>query len=380
MSADDENQDLKRALAALAEQQQNLFEQQNQLLSKIETAQKRSGKDLWDRVGAIAPILSASILAVGGAYFTMSFNQQQLKLQEAQTIERFIPHLLGDEKSKRAAILAISSIADVSLAAKMASIFASPGTVSALESIAASDKDGHDEKALKQALAKALDNMAETYSMDRHYDEAIIAYKKALNLQEQSAGSNSAELIPSLNRLSEICILHKDYAQADSLLKRALEIRRSSSGPDSLMTAEQLRRLAALYKEEGLESKSHGCLEQALAIEQKFPGTASGGVAAAKDLTVLHSPETSTAENNAENAESGSSVAEKSSRQESSEHAVLTVPPELPAGRALNDNSNLKTNSEKTGDSQLKAPAPEKSGFLDKEPKGQSDCKIDAGG
>jgi tetratricopeptide (TPR) repeat protein len=305
----------EKALERLAQQQQQLLEKQESLLKQISENQKPLRKDIWDRLGAIAPILSGTIIALGGTYFTLAYNQQQLKLQEAQTIERFIPHLLGDEKSKRAAILAISSLTDAKMAAKVASIFASPGTVSALESIAENDTSG-DRKALKGALAKALDNMAETYRMDKRYEDAIATYKKALDLQEQTSGKNSIQLVPNLNRIAELYAIHKDFDSAETLLKRASDIQKSGFGADSMQFAAQLRRLADLYKEQGLDAKSQSVMNQAVAIEQKLPATAGSGVKSAEQRTEgeLGVPITG--------------APEHSAREELSEPKIYTVVPE----------------------------------------------------
>lgn len=262
-----------QALQSLREQQDKLLQQQQALIEQITAPKPQPRKDIWDRLAAIAPVLSGTIIAIGGTFFTLSYNEQQLKLQEVQTIEKFIPHLLGDEKSKRAAILAISSLADTKLAAKMASIFASPGTVSALESIAENDT-GTDRKALKSALAKALDTMAGNYMMDKKYDDAIAAARKALDMQEQSFGASSPELVPNLNRISELCTINKDYAGAESSLKRSTDIQKATFGADSKQYASQLHRLATLYQSEGIDSKAQDALNQAIAIEQKLPGNA----------------------------------------------------------------------------------------------------------
>lgn len=136
-------------------------EQQDELLREIKT-QKKTQKDFWDRLSALSPIIAASIMACIGAYFTYSYNQQLVRVQEIQTVERFIPHLVGDEKAKRAAILAISSMGNAPLAAKVAKIFASPGTASALRSIAATS-DQKDKTIIDDALAKTLAILADKY-------------------------------------------------------------------------------------------------------------------------------------------------------------------------------------------------------------------------
>lgn len=141
-----------------------IAEQQQELLSELQ-AQRKTGKDFWDRLTAVGPIFSAVIIACTGAYFTYSYNQQQLKVQEIQTVERFIPHLIGDEKTKRAAILAISSMGNTQLAAKVASIFASEGTASALKSIAQSSEQ-KDRQLIQDALYKTLDILAQKYKAE----------------------------------------------------------------------------------------------------------------------------------------------------------------------------------------------------------------------
>lgn len=255
----------------IAEQQSKLLNMQSQILQQLAHSQKPPKKDFWDRVAAIAPILSGCVIALGGAYFTTLYNEQQLKLQEVQTIEKFIPHLLGDEKSKRAAVLAISSLGNAKLAARVASIFASPGTVSALESIAHNNQNVGDKKALNGALDRALDNMAEGYRVEKRYEDAINTYKKVLALREKTYGKDSARVVPSIDRLAQLYITHNEYSDAEALLKRSAEIQKAEFGVESMQYADQLRKLSSLYAEQGLSSKAQSLLSQAASIEQKIP-------------------------------------------------------------------------------------------------------------
>lgn len=270
--------DLLPVVQELKEQQKELMAQQRQLMEQMEAGRGTAfglRKDLWDRLGAIAPILSGAIIAMGGAYFTTIYNQQQLKLQEIQTIEKFIPHLVGDERSKRAAILAISSLTDAKLAAKVAAIYASEGTVSALESIAEHGSSG-DRKIANVALPGALDNMAENYRVERRYEDAINTYKKALIIRQSNYGDQSPRLVPSLSRLANIYISHAEYAEAEALLQRAISIQKSNYGYESVQVASALRSLAELYRVQGTLSKCESVLNQAIAIEQNLPATAGG--------------------------------------------------------------------------------------------------------
>ena len=262
------DQQLRETVSALAEQQKQLAEQQKQLLDRLSNSQPATiRKDRWDRLGAIAPILSAIIIASGGAWFTTIYNQQQLKLQEIQTIEKFFPHLTGDEKSKKAAILAISSLTDAKLASNVAAIYASEGTVSALEQIARHGEKS-ERKMVNGALARALDSVAENYETEKRYEEATKSYERALALREESFGPDSPRVLPSLNRLVELYKAHKDFSDAEGLLQRAIIIQKNTYGSDSPQVAVELRRLADLYNVQGQGDKSKMTAARASAIEK----------------------------------------------------------------------------------------------------------------
>jgi hypothetical protein len=208
-------------LAEIKEQQLKLEEQQARLLVQTSSlAARPPAKDRWDRLAALAPIASAVIIAVFGACFTYTYNEQQLKLQQIQTLEKFIPHLTGSEKSKRAAILAIQSLGNTRLAAKVASIFASEGTVSALQSIARTS-DSKEKAIISGALSKTLDNLAERYAFENKYGQAVAAYKEALSIKEASQTPNHAEITDNLLKLAALYESHGDRVMAAELRKRA---------------------------------------------------------------------------------------------------------------------------------------------------------------
>jgi tetratricopeptide (TPR) repeat protein len=201
-----------------------MIDHQNRILEEVRALQKKNKKDFWDVLSAVAPILAAVVIALGGTYFTWTYNQQQLKLQQIQTIEKFIPHLLGDEKSKRAAILAISSLGDDKLASRMASIFASPGTASALESIAKTSS-GSDTVIVTKALYKTLDALAQGYSNRNQFGDAVDAYRRALQIKEQSLGKNSPELAGDLDKLAALYEQQGDRDSAQRVHDRADSLR-----------------------------------------------------------------------------------------------------------------------------------------------------------
>jgi hypothetical protein len=151
-----------------------IAQQQSELLQEMQKPRK-SQKDFWDRLTAVSPIIAASIMALIGAYFTYSYNQQLVRVQEIQTIEKFIPHLTGDEKAKRAAILAISSMGNAPLAAKVARMFASEGTAS--RSIAATS-ESKDKEVVEQALKTTLNALADRYRAEGK-SEAMEEFKRS---------------------------------------------------------------------------------------------------------------------------------------------------------------------------------------------------------
>jgi len=192
----------------------------------------RVPKDNWDKLAAVAPIVSGALIFLMGGYFTYSYNQQQLRLQEIQTIERFIPHLMGNNQSKRAAILAISSLTNAELASKFAQIFASQGTVSALQSIAETGSD-KEKTVATTALAQALENLA---ARESRLNEMESAFQKALGdkqtmrehgsrVEAEQLGLDELDEASKLEKLAQMCRERGQTGVAESLLRQAQLIR-----------------------------------------------------------------------------------------------------------------------------------------------------------
>jgi hypothetical protein len=105
-----------------------LLEQQEELLRKVTDLQKPSGKDRWDKLGALSGVL---IAVVGGLFsFLYSYHQSkqdeitqnhQTKLQEIQTVGTFMPYLVGTDDIARS--IALSELRDI-LSAKTAIMIA----------------------------------------------------------------------------------------------------------------------------------------------------------------------------------------------------------------------------------------------------------------
>lgn len=219
-------------------------------------------KDHWDKIAAMAPIISGVLIFMAGGVFTYTYNQQQLKVQEIQTIEKFIPHLTGSEQSKKAAILMINSLVDTKLAGKIASIYASSGTVSALQTMTKSGDD-KDREIAQQALDKTMESLK---ARESRLDDMESEYRKVL------LGSDSSEADTPTNLIGMAASYKTtgQYALSEQLLKRALTLIEKKNGAESAEAAYIWRKLADLNTARGNRAQSEACQKRALAIESKI--------------------------------------------------------------------------------------------------------------
>ena len=116
-----------------------------EILQELQS-QRGQKKDFWDRFSTISVFLSTVVIAGLGSYFTYSYNKQQgtqehqnqihqTKILEMQTVERFIPHLTGDEKTKEIALLALTTLGSSEFATKFSQLSPSPGSEAAADTI-----------------------------------------------------------------------------------------------------------------------------------------------------------------------------------------------------------------------------------------------------
>jgi tetratricopeptide (TPR) repeat protein len=204
------------------------------------------------------------IFLMGGC-FTYAYNQQQLRLQEIQTIEKFIPHLMGNEQSKKAAILAMSQLTNPELAGKFAGIFASTGTVSALQSMV-ENGNAHERGIATKALSDALESLAARESkltaIQAEYQQAIQS--------KASAPDGDQDYMHNLSKLGEVYKLRGQSTLAEPLLKKSLAAREKLYGTDNPQVADALRSLAELYQMNGNSAEAANYLKRAHVIEAKY--------------------------------------------------------------------------------------------------------------
>lgn len=85
----------------------------------------------------------------------LSIAEHQTKLSAAQTVERFIPHLVGEDTKKELALITMDSFVDRDVVTKLATKLPSKGSEAALQTLVSEGKE--EEKELAQ---KALDDFA----------------------------------------------------------------------------------------------------------------------------------------------------------------------------------------------------------------------------
>jgi tetratricopeptide (TPR) repeat protein len=230
---------------------------------------ERPAKDNWDKITAVAPIISGMLIFVMGGLFTYTFNQQQLRIQEIQTIEKFIPHLMGNEQSKKAAILAMSQLTNPELAGKFAGIFASTGTVSALQSMV-ENGNAHEKNIATKALSDALESLA---ARENRLTAIQAEYQQKLQTKTTEEPAGDQDYMRNLSQLGEVYKLRGQATLAEPLLKKSLMAREKLYGTDNPQVADALRSLAEMYQMNGNSTEATNCLKRARAIEAKYTTT-----------------------------------------------------------------------------------------------------------
>jgi GH24 family phage-related lysozyme (muramidase) len=100
-------------------------------------AAKSSGKDFWDKFGAVSTFLSSVVIAAVAAWFTHQYDKQQLNVNQLTILEKFIPHLAsGKPEVQKVAILEITALSDAHFAVELAKLYPNAGTIAGVQEIA----------------------------------------------------------------------------------------------------------------------------------------------------------------------------------------------------------------------------------------------------
>ncbi|MGD9682886.1 MAG: tetratricopeptide repeat protein [Candidatus Obscuribacterales bacterium] len=250
-------------------------ERHEQLARDLDELKKRPTKDrdLWDKLSTLTPLISGVLISAIGIYFTNSNNEAQRKIQEVQTIEKLMPHLAGSESEKKMAIIAISTLTNPETGARIAQLFPSKGTVSALQSIASQGSKKEKEVA-KKALARSFTTLGETSEVHSVSDgEAEGYYQQALEMQKDVYGLDSAETVDTLVKIGRVNERQGKLDQAVASYEKARQIMLNNHREKSLDFRTILLCLARVYKESGKMSLASDFEERAERLGDDLAGT-----------------------------------------------------------------------------------------------------------
>jgi len=212
-----------------AEQLKEIIGQQKAIIAKLNESKK---KDLWDRVASLSGLftfLSSIVIAMIGIHFTNAYKAQEVRISEAQTVEKFMPYLTGaNENAKRGAILAVASLSNKELAARLGALSASSGTIDALELIFKT-AEGEGKELLKDSLIDAYFNRGlDLLNSNQDMDRVISDYNRIHELAKDDEISSKRGvyfLCHSYMNRGSAYREKGNYDQALEDYKRALQIR-----------------------------------------------------------------------------------------------------------------------------------------------------------
>jgi len=121
-------------------------------------------------------------------------------------------------------------------------------------------------------VGRMLNEMATLYRLQRRFDEAEAAYKRAIGLYGRALGPRN---IPLGNTLDNLASLYDDegrYKEAEPIYKQSLEINESILGAENLTVATTLNNLATLYNHQGRFSEAEPLFRHSLAITEREHG------------------------------------------------------------------------------------------------------------
>jgi hypothetical protein len=134
-------------MATVEEQLSELATEQSKLLKALE-ADRKKGRDLWEKLGMLSGVVSALLVAFIG-YLTIRENQvrardegarkqAEIDMLQMQTIEKFIPHLAAtSEEEKKVTVLALSLLKNDKFVAQLTTLYPTSGVKQAGEIIMA---------------------------------------------------------------------------------------------------------------------------------------------------------------------------------------------------------------------------------------------------
>lgn len=136
-------------------------------VEKLEKLENDKSKDTWDKLEAVSGIISGVIIALFGFYAANIYNRRQkeheaerkdqlLSLGQADTLEKFLPHLISeDPRLRESSLLIIATLLGDNLATELAGKLGGEGSAAALVQIAFTSPKSSSES-VELALGKVF--------------------------------------------------------------------------------------------------------------------------------------------------------------------------------------------------------------------------------
>lgn len=229
-------------LKAFLGQQKLLIEKFDGVLEKSDQNKKKDKWEVLSSLSGLFTFFSSIVIALVGIYFTNAYKRQEVRITEAQTVEKFLPFLSSENvETRKGALLAAYGLQNYELATRLAASYAAPDNIEACEVILKTAKDDAREQ-LIDALVDALKSRVENERNDNNSkidrEELIRNYDRIFQLR------NDASILEKRGRwyLANIYTGRgniyrdlKNYDKASADYKNALEIY-----PDSSWTFENM--------------------------------------------------------------------------------------------------------------------------------------------
>ncbi|XP_061877660.1 nephrocystin-3 isoform X2 [Entelurus aequoreus] len=129
--------------------------------------------------------------------------------------------------------------------------------------------------------AKTLNELGVLYYLQNNLDAAKVFLTRSLQMRQRVLGPDHPDCAQSLNNLAALHTEKRDYEAAEDMYERALDIRKRALSPDHPSLAYTLKHLAMLYKRRGKLEKAVPLYELSLDIREKSFGPKHPSVATA---------------------------------------------------------------------------------------------------
>jgi tetratricopeptide (TPR) repeat protein len=128
-------------------------------------------------------------------------------------------------------------------------------------------------------LVKCLQGLGDVHLAANRRVAAVVAYQRALALQENGGGTYALPMMSTLHRLADLYLRDERYQDAEPYLWRAHKIAGDTMGAESAAVAVALRKLAEMYRLQKRLEQAENLLVRALPMIENALGPRDAEVA-----------------------------------------------------------------------------------------------------